>query len=710
LTDMPGENSPPGSQPGGSTEFRNRLAREKSPYLLQHAGNPVDWYPWGAEAFARAAAEDKPVFLSIGYATCHWCHVMAHESFGDAGVAALLNRDFICIKLDREERPDLDSVYMAACQLMTGQGGWPLTIIMTPDRRPFYAATYIPKERRGPVPGLLELLPKIVAIWRDDRDHVLVSADRILAELSAEPHGTSEEPDAGLLDEGFTGLSVQFDPEYGGFGHAPKFPSPHTLLFLLRYWHRTGKERALAMVEQTLGAIRDGGICDQLGGGFHRYSTDAQWNVPHFEKMLYDQALLLMAFTETFQATGNPAYRAVADEIVTCVLRDLTSPAGAFYSAEDADSPGGEGAFYLWSAPELAAVLGKEDGEYAARVFHVPTTGNGQGAGNPGAGKHILRRSSNAPVSTDGDARMISIRTRLFAARELRARPFRDDKVLADWNGLFIAALAQAARVTGSRDQLAAAERAMQFLLDTMRKPDGSLLHRYRDGEAAIPGFADDYAFVILALIELYESSFTEEYLLRALDLNRYFVAHFSDPGHGGFFMVADNAEIPLIRKKEWYDGAIPSANSVACANLLRLSRLTGDPAHETLARALSREAAQIVRRSPPAYTGLLSALDFALGPGTEIVIAGEPGSGDTGRLIEVLRARYDPCRTVLFRPAVGHTALDTIAPFTSGMDPQEGRAAAYACSGNTCSVPFTDPEKLAAFLDRDKTAGKNTQ
>jgi len=679
---------------------RNRLALEKSPYLLQHAANPVDWYPWGEEAFARAAREDKPVFLSVGYATCHWCHVMAHESFEDEEVASLLNRDFVCIKVDREERPDLDSIYMSACQLMTGQGGWPLTIIMTPDRQPFYAATYIPKERRGPVPGLLELLPRIAEVWRTQRDDVLRSTGRILQELTRqETGGHSRDPDPGLPDDAFEELAVRFDSDYGGFGHAPKFPTPHVLLFLLRYWHRTGSKRALSMVERTLDAIRDGGICDQIGGGFHRYSTDAQWRIPHFEKMLYDQALLLMAYTEAFHATGRPEYRETSNEIITYVLRDLTSPDGAFYSAEDADSPGGEGAFYLWSFEDLHEVLGREDGEFAARVFSASRAGNLPGHDTEnGAGKNILWRSRTAAGPAQED-RIASIRARLLAARGQRARPFRDDKVLADWNGLFIAALARSARVSGNARHLAAAERAMQFILRNMSSPEGGLLHRYRDGEAAIPGFADDYAFVISALIELYESSFNVEYLSSAIGLNRYFFTHFGDSRHGDLYSTADTSEITLFRKKEWYDGAIPSANSVEFGNLHRLFRLTGDPAYESRATAFSREAAWVVSRSPSAYAAFLSGLYFALGRSTEIVITGDPGAEDTGALIGAVRARYLPYMTVLFRPVSGNSLLDRIAPFTSTMTIRDGRAAAYVCTGNTCSSPITEPEKLTAFL-----------
>ncbi|MDD1694626.1 MAG: thioredoxin domain-containing protein, partial [Methanoregula sp.] len=367
------EREDPAATEGNHAQPRlsNRLMNEKSPYLLQHATNPVDWYPWGEEAFARALQEDKPVFLSIGYATCHWCHVMAHESFEDTEVAELLNRDFICIKVDREERPDIDSTYMTICQMITGQGGWPLTIIMTADKKPFFAATYLPKERRFSVYGLLDILPRIVQAWHRQRAGLLQSSGQIISALQAPQPHTPAPGDATLLDDGYEDLVLRFDPEYGGFGTAPKFPTPHVLLFLLRYWKRTGKRRALDMAVKTLDAMRDGGICDQIGGGFHRYSTDAQWRVPHFEKMLYDQALLIMAYTEAFQATGNERFRHTAEDIITYVLRDLRSPDGAFFSAEDADSPGGEGAFYLWTRADLVTVLGADDAALAARIFNV---------------------------------------------------------------------------------------------------------------------------------------------------------------------------------------------------------------------------------------------------------------------------------------------------------------------------------------------------
>ncbi|MCK9590328.1 MAG: thioredoxin domain-containing protein, partial [Terrimicrobiaceae bacterium] len=478
----------------------NALAGEKSPYLLQHKTNPVDWRPWGEAAFAEARAKNRAVFLSVGYSTCHWCHVMAHESFEDHEVADLLNRHFICIKVDREERPDIDSAYMQICQMVTGQGGWPLTLIMAPDKRPFFAATYLPKDRRFSLYGLIEILPRIAQAWHRQRTELLESSEKIMRALSAQQPDTPVRVQGnGLLDEGYEELVLRFDPEYGGFGPAPKFPTPHLLLFLLRYWKRTGKRRALDMAEKTLDAVRDGGICDQIGGGFHRYSTDVQWRVPHFEKMLYDQALLLMAYTEAFQATGHDRYRSASEEIIAYVLRDLRSPEGAFCSAEDADSPGGEGAFYLWTPEEMVSVLGQEDGTTAARLFGVRLPGNCAGSID-GDCTHVLyrsvpigdlARSMDIPESLLTD-RLVSLRARMFAAREKRPRPSLDDKVLADWNGLFIAALAKAARVFKSSQHRAAAEKAMAFLLERMRTPGGRLVHRFRDGEAAISAFADD--------------------------------------------------------------------------------------------------------------------------------------------------------------------------------------------------------------------------
>jgi uncharacterized protein YyaL (SSP411 family) len=702
------ENRKQGQSPVTDDVKYNRLIHEKSPYLLQHATNPVDWYPWGAEAFFRAAHEDKPVFLSIGYATCHWCHVMAHESFEDNSVAALLNRDFICIKVDREERPDIDSIYMSVCQMMTGQGGWPLTVIMTSEKRPFFAGTYFPRESRFGITGLMDLIPRITRLWHEKREDLFRSADRITAALHQEqdtmPAGT---PGISLLNSGYEELALRFDPEYGGFSRAPKFPTPHTLLFLLRFWRRTGNERARLMVKKTLREMQSGGIFDQIGGGFHRYSTDMQWRVPHFEKMLYDQALLVMAYTEAYQALKKHTFRKTAEEIITYTLRDLMSPEGAFYSAEDADSAGEEGSFYLWTSQEMENILGKDDAMYATRAFNVTPSGNyhtteGGNAQNILFLQPSMTESESSPglLKASPELRFDSIRARLFTARSHRSRPSRDDKILTDWNGLFIAALAQAARTFKNEDYLTAARRAMEFILTHMRDSEGRLWHRYRDGEPAIPAFADDYAFTVKALIELYESTFEPSYLQAALELNAVFIEHFWDKEKGGFFTASDDAEALLIRKKEFYDGAIPSCNSVALENLIRLAHLTGETKTEERASELSCCFVPYVHKSPSAYTWYLCALDTIIGPLQDVVITGERDADDTGILIRALHDHYFPHIAVICRsPGAVSDHLNIIAPFTQNMNAMGGKATAYICSGHTCASPTTESSRMLELL-----------
>ena len=698
----------PNQAPDVKVKHYNRLIQEKSPYLLQHADNPVDWYPWGAEAFSRAVRENKPVFLSIGYATCHWCHVMAHESFEDTAVAALLNKDFICIKVDREERPDIDSIYMSVCQMLTGQGGWPLSVFLTPEKKPFFTGTYIPKESRFGITGLTDLLPRITRSWQERRNDLVASAEEIAAALHQEQKSHHDDiPDISFLHQGYEELVLRFDAEYGGFGRAPKFPTPHILLFLLRFWKRTGNTRALTMVEKTLGAMRSGGIFDQVGGGFHRYSTDAQWRVPHFEKMLYDQAFLVMAYTEAYQATHNPEFRKTAEEIISYVVRNLTSPEGAFFSAENADSEGGEGTFYLWTAGETEKILGKEDTRFAVPAFGITHAGNYQDTGTS-RGQNILYRtksiaelaSSFGISETDLEIRLESIRARLFTAREQRSHPLLDDKILTDGNGLFIAALAQAARTFGNEKYLAAARRAIQFVLTRMRTTKGGLLHRYRDGEPAIPAFGDDYAFIIKALIELYESTFEPAYLSSARELNTLFLEHFWDDVQGGFFTISDTAEILLMRKKEIYDGAIPSCNSVAFENLVRLTHLTGDASNEQRASELSRCFAAPVHQSPSAHAWFLCALDSAIGPVHDVVIVGERDADDTRAMINGLRDHYLPRVLIIFRPPGEHDLLLTsLAPFTRNLNALGGKATAHICTGHTCAMPITELYQMLELL-----------
>jgi uncharacterized protein len=686
----------------------NRLAREKSPYLLQHAGNPVDWYPWGEEAFARARAEDKPIFLSIGYSTCHWCHVMAHESFADDEVAALMNEVFISIKVDREERPDVDSVYMTACHLLGQPGGWPLTVILTPDHRPFYAATYLPKTSQLGRIGMLDLIPKVRELWRDQRPKIESAADQARGELTRLPGpGADLAPDEAALHQAFGQLDEMFDPAHGGFSIAPKFPTPSNLTFLLRYHRRAGSAKALAMAESTLSAMMRGGIYDHLGGGFHRYATDRAWLVPHFEKMLSDQALLIIAYTDAYWLTGNPAYERTVRETIAYVRRDLAAPEGGFASAEDADSEGVEGKFYLWTEPEVRAALSPEEADLAVYAYNLRPSGNfSEGPIQP-SGHNILHRTrSLAELATDLGlrepeltARLEAVRGKLLALRAGRVRPGRDDKVLTDWNALMIAALARAAAAFDDPDSAAAAERAVGFILTRMRAPGGRLLHRFRDGEAAVPAFLDDYAFLVWALLELYEATFNVHHLEAALDLTAITVDHFRDPERGGFRQSADDGEALLARPMDAYDGALPSGNSVTMMNLLRLARMTGRPELEALAEPIARAFMGQVQRAPAGFTHLLSALDFALGPGTEVVVSGELAAADTQALIAVLRSGYAPNRVVVHRPPGPGPRIVELAGYVRGLAAPEGKAVAYVCHNHRCELPAATPEALAALL-----------
>ena len=692
----------------------NRLIDEKSPYLLQHAGNPVDWHPWGEEAFARARREDKPVFLSVGYSTCHWCHVMAHESFEDPEVARLLNDAFICVKVDREERPDIDKVYMTVCQLLTGSGGWPLTVVMTPDKHPFFAATYIPRENRFGRVGMLELVPQIRRAWKTRRDDVLASTRQILdAVRKTAREAGQEDPSQELLADAFDVMRSSFDAAHGGFGPAPKFPIPHHLCFLLRFWKRRGSAEALRMAEKTLQAMRAGGLCDHLGFGFHRYSTDASWQVPHFEKMLYDQALLAIAYAEAFQATGNDFYGRTAREILTYVARDLTAPEGGFYAAEDADSEGKEGRFYLWTEAEIRRVLAPGEADVAIRSFHVRRDGNylDEAAGEK-SGENILhmkRTAAETAAEAGVDAAkwaavLERARRKLFAAREKRVRPHRDDKILTDWNGLAIAAFARAAAVFDDAAFLKAADRAAGFVLRAMGARDGRLLHRYRDGQAAIPANLDDYAFMIWGLIELYEAGFEWSHLREALRLQEAQDRHFWDGAAGGYFFTPDDGEALLLRQKDIHDGAIPSGNAVSLLNLLRLARMTGRPGLEDRAARLARAFASRLRGYPSGHSHFMLGLDFLAGPAAEIVIAGDLQRKDAQDMVRSLRKVFLPNKVVIFRqPGEAASGASGLFEFADGMKAIGGRATAYVCVNQACSRPTHDIDEMHRLLDPDR-------
>jgi uncharacterized protein YyaL (SSP411 family) len=680
----------------------NRLITEKSPYLLQHAYNPVDWYPWGDEAFAKAKAEDKPVFVSIGYSSCHWCHVMEKECFDDEEVAELMNRAFVCIKVDREERPDLDGTYMMACQAMGRSCGWPLNVILTADEKPFFAASYIPKSSRFGLTGMMDLVPQIEELWKKRRADLENLGGDITRRLEAyAERAAGGELGKDVLDDAYEKLVLDFDEENGGFGSAPKFPTPHRLLFLLRYWNRTGEKTALAMAEKTLRAMRLGGVFDQVGYGFHRYSTDADWLVPHFEKMLYDQALLALAYTEAYQATGAGKFKVTAQEVLDYVLRDLASPEGGFYSAEDADSEGEEGKFYLWSMKEIRDDLPPADADLAVRLFGVKPEGNFTEAGRQ-TGRNILHwtqsleeAASEAQLTVDQFIlRLGRIVKSLLEARKTRVHPAKDDKVLADWNGLMIAALARASQVFGGEKYLQAAVKAADFVLAKMRIADGTLLHRYAKSEAAVEAFLDDYAFLAWGLIEVYEAGFNEKHLKTAIELTNAMTARFWDEKGGGFYFTA-SGNAALTRMKEAYDGALPSGNSVALLNLLRLAVLTGNPKFEEKAGRMIRTFADEVKRAPTAYAFMLLGADFALGPAYSVILVGEPREKDTLELLGALRKRFLPNLVVSLRK-----------PDAAGLGYEivYGKATAYVCRGQTCMPATNSAAKMLELL----SAGEN--
>jgi len=692
-----------------SVSARNRLANEKSPYLLQHAGNPVDWYPWGEEAFAKAAGEDKPIFLSIGYSTCHWCHVMERESFETEEIGRILNEHFVAIKVDREERPDVDHIYMTVCQALTGSGGWPLTVFLTPAREPFFAGTYFPPETRFGRPGLKDLLYQIVGAWESQRDQILTVSTQIVEAIrpnfAAHPGGKLDED---TLHAAFEHLAARYDAEHGGFGTAPKFPSPHQLTFLLRYWARTGDARALAMVEGTLQAMRQGGIYDHVGFGFHRYATDREWRVPHFEKMLYDQALLLDAYVEAYQATGQPLYAGVAGEIVAYVARRLTSPEGAFYSAEDADSEGEEGKFYVWTREEIDGVLGADRGALYARAYGIETDGNWVDEAHgtrPGTNIPYLDRDPvRLAEERSGDPAALALelescRVALEEARERRPRPHRDDKILTAWNGLMAASLAKAARALDRPAYAAMAARALDFVKTRLVREDGRLLARYRDGEAAHPGYLDDYAFVLRARLELFESTSDPTHLEDALALARELDRLFWDENQEGFFFTGQDAEPLLARTKESYDGAVPSGNSVAALALIRLSKMTGDPWGEARGRSVLGAFAGSIASHPAGHTFLLGALDLAVGPTQEIVITGALGDAEADAMVRDVGRRFLP-RAVLVRAtpeAIGD--LGRLVPALAAFPAVEKTGTAYVCEEYHCSVPRRTAQELAAAL-----------
>ncbi len=686
----------------------NRLAQEKSPYLLQHAHNPVDWYPWGDEAFEKARREDKPIFLSIGYSTCHWCHVMEHESFENDHIADLMNRWFVSIKIDREERPDIDSIYMAYVQATTGGGGWPMSVWLTPDLKPFVGGTYFPPEDRYGRAGFPLILERVADAWKNDRNRIIESSEEVLAQLQRNAAGSSRPGggvDTAAMDHAYQQFRRSYDSRLGGFGGAPKFPRPSIHNFLLRYWKRTGNEEALEMVEQTLLAMDRGGMNDQLGGGFHRYSVDERWFVPHFEKMLYDQAQLAISYIEAFQITGNEALELAARRTLDYVMRDMTSPEGAFWSAEDADSAPdaakprekSEGFFYIWSMRETAAVLGEERAQWFAYRYGMQPSGNV--ANDPHqefTGLNILYRAHTLEETAhhferepgEMAAALADAERILLEARAKRPRPHLDDKILTAWNGLMISAFARAASVLDEKKYRDAAERAANFIVSSMRAPDGALLRRYRAGEAGIGGMLDDYAFFTQALLDLYETTFDFARIEHATELTDRALNLLEDKENGGFFSSAEPDALCLMPMKDDYDGAEPSGNSVSLMNLLRLARITGNQRYEVAAARLIAVFSEKARSSPYGLPQMLAAWEFATAPNREIVIAGELPP----EMIRLLQKKFDPNRVLL-------AAGPELVQYQPASAEMRGPAV-YICENFTCQAPVTNKEDLARLLE----------
>jgi uncharacterized protein YyaL (SSP411 family) len=691
----------------------NRLLQEKSPYLLQHAYNPVDWYPWGDAAFEKAKKENKPIFLSIGYSTCHWCHVMERESFSSSELAAVMNRNFVSIKVDREERPDIDRIYMSFVQATTGGGGWPMSVFLTPERKPFFGGTYYPPEDRFGRPGFRTILLRIAEAWEKDRDKIMRSADDVTKKLAdlAKPEPASRPAlQRSVLDKAYRQLRSSYDRGRGGFGGAPKFPRPVIFNFLTRYWARTGEKPALDMTLETLRSMARGGIHDHIGGGFHRYSTDDVWFVPHFEKMLYDQAQLAIAYAEAYQITRDPFFAAVARDILDYVLRDMRAPEGGFYSAEDADSlvekgkpEHAEGAFYVWTAEEIDRAVGPERAAIFRFHYGIEKDGNVPGRQDPQGelkGKNILAaRRSIAETAKFGKkegevARILEeSRRRLFAVRSQRPRPLRDDKILTAWNGLMISAFSRAAQVLEDTRYAEAAATAAQSVRTKLFDPaSGKLKRRYRAGHVSGDAFLDDYAFFIQGLLDLYETTFNVGWLSWAVALEERQDALFWDANQSGYFDTTGGDPSVLFRTRDDYDGAEPAASSVAAMNLLRLWQATDRKEWREKADRTFQVFAERLEAAPHALPQLAVALDFSLSKPKQVVIAGEPGAPDTREMLHVVSRRFLPGKVLFLADgAAGQKQLAKWLPFFTSVSRKDGRATAYVCENYVCKLPTTD-------------------
>ncbi len=677
----------------------NRLIKETSPYLLQHAHNPVDWYPWGPEALERAKIDDKPVLLSVGYSACHWCHVMERESFENPAIAEQMNRDFVCIKVDREERPDVDSIYMAAIQVLSGHGGWPMTVFLTPNGEPFYGGTYFPPEDRPGMPGLPRVLEVMADTYKTKRSDVVLTTGKLVQQMkaltTAAPSIEPLTPD--ILAQAYRGISSQFDDKHGGTGMQPKFPQPMIYEFVLRYYLRTGDPRALEIVELTLDKMAKGGIYDQLGGGFHRYSTDMFWLVPHFEKMLYDNALLVKLYLHAFQVTRKPLYRRVVEQTLDYILREMTDPDGGFYSAQDADSEGVEGKFFVWRPEEIVKLLGKDDGENVNSYFGVTQQGNFEGMSILSIVEETMALAGMSTMTTDELETVLDRAcATLFEAREKRVRPERDDKTLTSWNGLMMQAFAEAGAVLARTDYVEVARKNAEFLTQSLRR-DGRLLRTYKDGQAKLNAYLEDYSFLISGLIALHEATFEARWLTDAIDLGRSMVELFWDEGAGAFYDTGRDHEELVLRPRDTSDNAIPSGSSMAADVLLRLAIITGDPALKEPAVTTLRSAREMMTRVPAGSGHYLCTLDFYLSKAKEIVIAGDRRESDAAAMAAEAYRSFIPNRVLIGLDDRDGALADL--PLAKNRGQLGGRATAYVCENYVCQLPVNTPAELVKQL-----------
>ena len=679
----------------------NRLANETSPYLLQHKDNPVDWYPWGPEALERARAEDRPILLSVGYSACHWCHVMEHESFEDADTAAQMNELYVNVKVDREERPDIDSIYMTAVQQMTGHGGWPMTVFLTPGGAPFWGGTYFPPEPRYGMPSFRQVLAGIAEAWQNRRDDVHKSAGELtdILRQSAALRPSPSALDPSTLDRGYHLLAARFDARWGGFGGAPKFPQPMTLEFLLRQWKREGTDEALRMADHTLKKMAAGGMYDHLGGGFARYSVDARWLVPHFEKMLYDNALLARAYLHAFQATGDPEHRRVVEETLLWVAREMTGPEGGFYSALDADSEGEEGKFYVWTPDEIDARLGAPDGALFRQYYGVTQGGNFEGHNILHTERPLPEVAVEAGV-TESHLRGVIERGRrvLYDVRAQRVWPGRDDKVLTAWNAMMLHAFAEAARVLESDEYRATAVRSAEFLLRELR-PEGRLLRTWKEGRAKIGAFLEDHALLVDALLAVYEATWDARWVREARALADAMLEHFWEEDEGQFYDTAADAETLVVRPRDVFDNATPSGNSAAAMALLRLGELVGESRYTRVAARVLGAMADLVERVPSGFGHLLCALDFHLSTPMEVAFVGAPEDEETRALVRTVSRAYLPNAVLALRRPDEGEEIEELIPLLEARTQLDAKPTAYVCERLACQQPVTDPAALAEQL-----------